>query len=149
MLCCAAWSRADGVQRDKPVHICDSDRSGFPPFLSLRIRSDPGLENRRCLLKTTSRRSGPEASRFERRLAFDSRLSLSLGGKLNQKTSVEHRSLRDRPKIDFSVVQDLTLLYQIVFAISAEIMYSITIIPTSTKNEIGSGLNPKIMPSGA
>src|SRR5207247_7307257 len=34
------------------------------------------------------------------------------------------------------------------FTISAEIMYPITIITTSRRNEIGSGLNPKIMPSG-
>src|SRR6185436_12145492 len=45
-------------------------RCGSPLSLSLHTRSDPGLENRHCLWKTTSRRSGPEASAFQTRVLF-------------------------------------------------------------------------------
>src|SRR4029453_7469257 len=61
-------------------------RSWFPDFLSLHTRSDPGLENRRCLLKTTSRRSGLGASASQTPVLF--RLSTEFAPR--QETELEN-----------------------------------------------------------
>src|ERR1051326_34165 len=71
MSCCVAQpdpERCSAGQTSRRLQL--RYRCGSPPFPFLHTRSGPGLENRHCLWKTTSRRSGPEASASQTQVLF-------------------------------------------------------------------------------